>query len=31
MLSRAQALSRATMKRDFDILKVWEEGSWESR
>jgi 2'-5' RNA ligase len=30
MLSRAQALSRATMKRDFDILKVWEEGSWES-
>jgi len=30
MLSRAQALSRATMKRDFDILKVWDEGSWES-
>jgi 2'-5' RNA ligase len=29
MLSRAQALSRATMKRDFDILKVWPEGSWE--
>ena len=30
MLSRAQALSRATMKRDFDILKVWDDGSWES-
>jgi len=29
MLSRAQALSRATMKRDFDILKVWADGSWE--
>jgi len=29
MLTRAQALSRATMKRDFDILKVWAEGSWE--
>jgi 2'-5' RNA ligase len=25
MLSRAQALSRATMKRDFDILKVWDD------
>ena len=24
MLSRAQALSRATMKRDFDILKIWD-------
>jgi len=23
MLTRAQALSRATMKRDFDILKIW--------
>jgi 2'-5' RNA ligase len=29
MLSRAQALSRATMKRDFDILKLWADGSWE--
>jgi 2'-5' RNA ligase len=29
MLSRAQALSRATFKRDFDILKVWAEGNWE--
>jgi 2'-5' RNA ligase len=29
MLSRAQALSRATRKRDFDLLKVWADGSWE--
>jgi hypothetical protein len=29
MLSRAQALSRATMKRDFDILKVWADRDWE--
>jgi hypothetical protein len=29
MLSRAQATSRATMKRDFDILKLWTEGSCE--
>jgi len=29
MLSRAQALSRATMRRDFDILKMWADGSWE--
>jgi 2'-5' RNA ligase len=29
MLSRAQALSRATLKRDFDILKMWADGSWE--
>ena len=29
MLSRAQALSRATMKRDYDILKVWADGWWE--
>jgi hypothetical protein len=29
MLTRAQALSKATMKRDFDILKVWADGSWE--
>jgi 2'-5' RNA ligase len=29
MLSRAQALSRATRKRDFDLLKVWGDGSWE--
>ncbi len=25
MLSRSQARSRATQKRDFDILKMWEE------
>jgi 2'-5' RNA ligase len=29
MLSRAQALSKATRMRDFDILKVWAVGSWE--
>ena len=29
MLSRAQALSRATLKRDFEILKLWADGSWE--
>jgi len=29
MLSRAQALSKATMMRDFDILKLWADGSWE--
>jgi 2'-5' RNA ligase len=29
MLSRAQARSRATMMRDFEVLKVWAEGSWE--
>jgi hypothetical protein len=29
MLTRAQALSRATRKRDFDILKTWDDGSWE--
>ena len=29
MLSRSQALSRATLKRDLDILKVWDEGRWE--
>jgi hypothetical protein len=29
MLSRAQALSRATMMRDFDILRSWDDGSWE--
>jgi 2'-5' RNA ligase len=29
MLTRAQALSRATQKRDFDILKSWVDGSWE--
>jgi 2'-5' RNA ligase len=29
MLSRSQALSKATMMRDFDILKVWDDGSWE--
>jgi hypothetical protein len=30
MLSRAQALSRATLKRDLDILKSWADGSEES-
>jgi 2'-5' RNA ligase len=29
MLSRAQALSRATRKRDFNLLKAWADGSWE--
>jgi 2'-5' RNA ligase len=29
MLTRAQALSRATMKRDFEILRLWDDGSWE--
>ena len=29
MLTRAQALSRATMKRDFEILKLWDDGSGE--
>jgi hypothetical protein len=29
MLTRAQALSRATRKRDFDILKTWDDGSGE--
>ena len=29
MLTRAQALSRATRKRDFAILKTWDDGSWE--
>ena len=29
MLSRAQALSRATLKRDFEMLKLWADGSWE--
>jgi hypothetical protein len=29
MLSRAQALSRATMKRDFEILRLWHDGDRE--
>jgi 2'-5' RNA ligase len=29
MLSRAQALSKATRMRDFDILKSWADGNWE--
>jgi 2'-5' RNA ligase len=29
MLTRAQALSRATMKRDFAILKLWDDGCGE--
>lgn len=28
MLSRAQAMSKATMLRDFDILKVWANEDW---
>ncbi len=30
MLTRSQALSKATRMRDYDILKVWADGSWES-
>jgi hypothetical protein len=30
MLSRKQAMSKATRMRDYDILKVWDDGSWES-
>jgi 2'-5' RNA ligase len=29
MLTRAQALSRATKKRDLDILKAWSDGNGE--
>ena len=29
MLSRAQALSKATRMRDFAILRSWTDGSWE--
>jgi 2'-5' RNA ligase len=29
MLSRSQARSRATQKRDFEILKMWEDGNGE--
>jgi 2'-5' RNA ligase len=29
MLSRAQALSKATLMRDLDILKSWDDGIWE--
>lgn len=29
MLTRAQALSRATMKRDFEILRLWDDESRE--
>jgi 2'-5' RNA ligase len=28
MLSRAQALSKATLMRDLDILKLWSGGNW---
>lgn len=28
MLTRAQALSRATMKRDLEILKLWDREKW---
>jgi 2'-5' RNA ligase len=30
ILTRAQALSRATMKRDFEILKMWDDGARET-
>ncbi|MCX6699892.1 MAG: 2'-5' RNA ligase family protein [Methanomicrobiales archaeon] len=30
MLSRSQALSKATRMRDYNILKLWADGSWES-
>ncbi|MEN6442505.1 MAG: 2'-5' RNA ligase family protein [Methanoregula sp.] len=29
MLTRSQALSKATRMRDYDILKSWADGSWE--
>jgi 2'-5' RNA ligase len=29
MLSRAQALSKATLMRDLDILRSWSDGNWE--
>ncbi len=29
MLSRHKHLGKATMMRDFDILKLWADGSWE--
>jgi 2'-5' RNA ligase len=29
MLTRAQALSRATRKRDFEILRLWDDGGAE--
>jgi 2'-5' RNA ligase len=29
MLTRAQALSKATMKRDLEILRLWDDGSGE--
>ena len=29
MLSRAQALSKATRKRDFEIIRLWDDGGWE--
>jgi 2'-5' RNA ligase len=30
MLSRKQAMSKATRMRDYDILKMWADGTWES-
>ena len=30
MLSRYRLLSKATLKRDLDILKSWDKGSWET-
>ena len=29
MLTRAQAMSKATRKRDFEIIRLWDEGSSE--
>jgi 2'-5' RNA ligase len=29
MLTRSQAISKATRKRDFDMLKSWTDGGWE--
>jgi len=30
MLSRKQAMSKATRMRDYDILKMWDDGTWGS-
>ncbi|MEI8331377.1 MAG: 2'-5' RNA ligase family protein [Methanomicrobiales archaeon] len=29
MLSRAQAMSKATRMRDFDVIRVWDDRNWE--
>ena len=31
MLTPAQARSKATMMRDIDILKSWDDGNWENK